>query len=236
MLKVLAAGSLRRAWAPLMARFEADTGIRTETQFGPAGMLRERIEQGESCDLFASANMAHPLTLQRLGMAYDVHPFAGNRLCLSVAKSKLAEGASWLEMLCREELRLGASTPGCDPSGDYTWQLFDNIEQLHPGVGESIKKRARSLVGGPTTLQIPEGELAGAWLIQRDFTDMFIGYRSYARALREHPALAVLDIALEYNIRSVYAFALCEPAGRVLADFLLSARTQQYLVDFGFET
>lgn len=236
MLNILAAGSLRRVWAPLIARFEAETGILIETQFGPAGMLRERIEQGEPCDLFASANITHPLTLQRMGIAQEVHPFAGNRLCLTVAKSVAAENADWLEMLSREDLRLATSTPGCDPSGDYTWQLFDNIEQRNPGLGESIRKRAQPLVGGRATVQVPEGELAGAWLIRNHYADMFIGYRSYAPALREQPEVAVYDIALEYNIRSVYAFAVCHPAAKGLADFLLSAPTQQFLVDFGFET
>jgi molybdate transport system substrate-binding protein len=236
MLKVMAAGSLRRVWAPLMARYEAQTGQSVETHFGPAGLLRERIEKGESCGLFASANMAHPLALRRAGIAQEVHPFAGNRLCLTVAKSKRGERRNWLDLLCRDGLRLATSTPESDPSGDYTWQLFDRIEQLHAGEGEKLRLRARQLVGGPSSMAVPEGQLAAAWLIRSDLTDMFIGYRSYAPALREQPDLDVLEIPLEYNIRSVYALAVCQPAAKPLAEYLLSQPAQQYLVDSGFET
>lgn len=235
MLKVMAAGSLRLVWMPLMARFTAESGIRTQTQFGPAGLLRQRIEEGEACDLFASANMAHPLTLQRAGIAQEVHPFAGNRLCLTMRKSQFDARASWLDMLCRDELRLATSTPGSDPSGDYTWQLFDRIEQLHPGAGIKLRRRAKPLVGGPLSMKVPEGELASAWLIRSGLADIFIGYRSYAPALREQSDVAVMDIPLDYNIRSVYALAQCRHEAKPLADFLLSTDTQRFLVDAGFE-
>lgn len=236
MLKVMAAGSLRRVWAPLMMRFEAETGIKTQTQFGPAGMLRRRIEEGEACDLFASANMAHPLTLKRAGIAQEVHSFAGNCLCLTAAKSALNPGEDWFTLLCRDELRLATSTPIDDPSGDYTWQLFDRIELRHPGCGETLKKRALQLVGGPSSLHVPEGELASAWLIRSGYADIFIGYRSYLPALREQTDMAVLDIPSGYNIRSVYALAQCQAMAKPLASYLLSGSTQRFLVDSGFET
>ncbi|HEY1844657.1 MAG TPA: substrate-binding domain-containing protein [Buttiauxella sp.] len=236
MLKVMAAGSLRRVWAPLMTRFETETGMKTQTRFGPAGLLRQRIEAGEECDLFASANLAHPLALKLAGLAQEVHPFAGNRLCLTVAKQALHEGEGWLDLLRRDELRLATSTPVSDPSGDYTWQFFERIEQLHPGSGERLKERAQQLVGGPSSLKVPEGELASAWLIRRGYADIFIGYLSYAPALRGESDVAVVDIPLDYNIRSVYALAQCQGAAKPLADYLLSDGTQRFLVDAGFET
>lgn len=64
-MRVLAAGSLRRVWPQLMAHFPEAV----ETQFGPAGLLRERIVSGEACDLFASANLAHPQALHVMGRA-----------------------------------------------------------------------------------------------------------------------------------------------------------------------
>ncbi|EIY7504502.1 molybdenum ABC transporter substrate-binding protein, partial [Salmonella enterica subsp. enterica serovar Typhimurium] len=54
-MRILAAGSLRVVWPQLMAAFQADAVC----DFGPAGLLRERIEAGEACDFFASANLAH---------------------------------------------------------------------------------------------------------------------------------------------------------------------------------
>lgn len=53
-LKLLAAGSLKSAFIPLLARFQQQTGIPVDVHFGPAGLLRERIEAGEPCSVFAS--------------------------------------------------------------------------------------------------------------------------------------------------------------------------------------
>ncbi len=61
-LTLLAAGSLKSAFLPLLARFQQLSGIQVEAQFGPAGLLRERIEGGERCSLFACAI---PNTLRR---------------------------------------------------------------------------------------------------------------------------------------------------------------------------
>ena len=38
-----------------------------ELEFGASGLLRERLEQGEAADVFASANMEHPEALSRSG-------------------------------------------------------------------------------------------------------------------------------------------------------------------------
>ena len=45
-LTLLAAGSLRSAFLPLVAHFRQHTGLAVDAQFGPAGLLRERIEAG----------------------------------------------------------------------------------------------------------------------------------------------------------------------------------------------
>ena len=41
-LTLLAAGSLRSAFLPLVAHFRQHTGLAVDAQFGPAGLLRER--------------------------------------------------------------------------------------------------------------------------------------------------------------------------------------------------
>lgn len=46
--------------------------------------------------------------------------------------------------------------------------------------GEAVRKRAVALVGGRQTLPLPAGRLAAEWLINHDYTDIFIGYASYA--------------------------------------------------------
>lgn len=235
-LKVLAAGSLKRAFVPLLARFSEETGIHVETGFGPAGLLRERIEAGEPCSLFASANTAHPQALLAAGRAQAVHSFAGNRLNLTARRTAQTEADDWLALLANPALTLGTSTPGCDPSGDYTWQLFDTIERARPELGEALKQRANKLVGGRDTLSVPAGEIASAWLIRQGFADLFIGYRHYARSLGEQPDLRVVEIPAEWNIHCEYQMALLDDAlaTQRLAQFILGAQGQRFLQDAGF--
>ena len=116
-MHILAAGSLRAVWQSLMACYQEKDVL---CDFGPAGLLRERIEAGEPCDFFASANMTHPQALLDAGRAQSVAPFASNRLCLTVRAEVVREGDDWLSLLTRPDLRIGTSTAGCDPSGDYT--------------------------------------------------------------------------------------------------------------------
>jgi len=224
----------------MMEAFTAQSGIGVTSNFGPAGLLRQRIEQGEKVDLFASANTAHPLALLNKGRALQVASFASNRLCLTVSKAAITARfgtqtlPDWLALLSDISLRVATSTPLADPSGDYTWQLFDKIEQDRPGVGELLRRRAMMLVGGPQSLPVPAGELAAAWLIRTGQCDLFIGYASYAPLLRQQQDLQVIDIPLEQNIRAEYALALCESRAEPLADFILSALGQDYLNQAGF--
>ncbi len=68
-MRILAAGSLRVVWPQLMAAFQADAVC----DFGPAGLLRERIEAGEACD-FCFGEPAHPQALLESGRALRVAP------------------------------------------------------------------------------------------------------------------------------------------------------------------
>lgn len=228
---MLAAGSLRLAFTPLLKQFTQLTGIEVAVQYGPAGLLRERIEAGEACALFASANRAHPQYFLQTGKAYEVHTFSANQLCLTTQKS-----GDWLELLSDPALRIGTSTPGCDPSGDYTWALFDKLEQLKPGIGQRLRERAMPLVGGRDTLSVPAGELASGWIIRQGFADVFIGYAHYEKALRGQSDIRCVPIPAEHNIQCEYQLAVfdksCEVAS--LVEFILGHEGQEFMQAAGF--
>lgn len=230
MLNVLAAGSLKQVWSALMAQFLRHDGVAVTTQFGPAGLLRQRIEAGEACDLFASANAAHPAALTAAGLALRAVPFASNRLCLTATRRAASPADDWLSLLSNPALRLATSTPGSDPSGDYAWQFFDNL----PGLGERLKQRARCLVGGPHSPAVPSGELAAAWLIRSGQADMFLGYASYAPVLRQQSDLLVCDIPEPLNVVARYTAAVCSREGEALGAFLRSAVAIDLLAQGGF--
>ncbi len=233
-LQILAAGSLRGVWPELMAAFSAQSGITAETQFGPAGLLRQRIEQGEVSDFFASANLQHPAILRQKGLAKETGRFTANSLCLTARRDVVTESDNWLSLLLRNDLHLATSTPLCDPSGDYTWQLFDNIEQRHLGLGEQLKRKARPLVGGPNSMPVPTGELAARWLIDEGHAELFIGYTSYQPRLMLHSQLQVFTIPEPYNVSAEYGWATLSSAAQPLAKFLTSPIAQQILQQHGF--
>jgi molybdate transport system substrate-binding protein len=233
-LHILAAGSLRGVWPDLIAAFHHQTGLTTDTHFGPAGLLRQRIEQGEHCDLFASANLQHPATLLQRGLAMHTGKFAANSLCLTARRDVVTESDTWLSLLKRDDLRLATSTPLSDPSGDYTWQLFDNIGQVYPGCGERLKQRAHQLVGGIDSLAVPTGELAAQWLIDQQHADLFIGYASYAPRLINHPHLQVLSIPEPFNIQAEYGWATFTHSANPLAAFLSTTAARAILQQNGF--
>ena len=221
-MRVLAAGSLRGVWPQLMRHFPQAV----ETRFGPAGLLRERIEAGEPCDLFASANLAHPQALHPLA----VIPFTRNKLCLTARSDVLSAGDDWLSLLTRDDLRVATSTAGADPSGDYTQVLFTRMGEA----GEAVRSRARALVGGRDSAPIPAGKLAAEWIIHSGQADLFIGYASYGAKLQEIAGLTVLDIPKSVNPQAEYACAVMTPQGQMLADFLQSDTAQAILRKAGF--
>lgn len=225
-MQILAAGSLKGVWPALMAYFPAPV----ETRFGTAGLLRERIEAGESCDLFASASEDHPQTLLAAGRALAVMPFTSNRLCITVRRDCLLPGDDWFTLLTRDSLRIATSTPGTDPSGDYTQVLFSRMGNA----GEAVRQRALPLAGGRDSPVIPTGRLAAEWIIQADMADLFIGYASYRTALSRAAGLTVLDIPAAVNPVARYACAVITPEAQRLATFLGSEQAKGVLRDAGF--
>ena len=146
------------------------------------------------------------------------------------------DGLDWLALLSTPRLRLATSTPGCDPSGDYTWQLFARIEARYPGLGNAMAGRAQQLVGGRDSLSVPPGEIAGAWLIRQNLADLFIGYAHYGPALATCDDLRTLTIPAPWNIRCDYQLARlrADPAALALYRFILGDVGQGYLRQAGF--
>lgn len=233
-LRIFAAGSLRRAFTAWIDAYRTRTGNEIDVVFGPAGLLRQLITQGEKVDLFASANTQHPRALAERGNVIELRLFAANRLCLTARRERVSADDCWLDMLRSPDLTLATSTPGTDPGGDYAQQLFANIERLHPGVGKQIAKKARHLVGGRNSVTIPAGEIAAGWLIHQGLADTFIGYQSNRLPLREDPRLQLFTIPESYNVRADYMLATFSERATALADELCSDIGQRYLQEQGF--
>lgn len=136
-IRIFSASSFRYALQELAEVFKQTYSVKIELILGPAGLLRQRIEQGETCDVFISANRNNVEILARNKRLYQQAVTAFNRLVLTTSNAVLFRN-SVFELLFDRTLRLATSTPVCDPCGDYTWQLFDKIETLFPTQGEFL--------------------------------------------------------------------------------------------------
>ena len=220
-LSVFAAGSLRHA-LPAMA--EA-VGLTLDIRFGPAGLLRGQIEGGSRPDLFLSASMKHARAVGRLADYGEAAPLLENRLCLFGRAEILADGDALRAMLDPDS-RLGTSTPGADPGGDYTLAVFDRAEMVQPGSRAMLLDRARPLVGG----DLPGKKAASGSpvfdLFRSGKVDIFLGYRTTAVDVTGRcPGLAILDLPPELAVRPVYGIVARDTdAARAALDGLRSLK------------
>jgi ABC-type molybdate transport system substrate-binding protein len=177
-LRVFAAGSTRGVIAAIAEDYTEATGQKFELTFGPAGLLLNRIRKEGGADVYVSANMDHPQRLFREGAGTRPVIFARNRLCVTGRAELGLTQANLLDKLLDPSIKIGTSTPGADPGGDYAWQFFDRAEAVRHGAREALIKNARQLVGGPASPKLPAGETAVHYYFSRHEADVFIGYCS----------------------------------------------------------
>lgn len=247
-----AAGSLRGVFSEICTAFSATTGIPVQGEFGGSGSLRERIEEGAEFDLFASADMGHPQKLVAAGRAKDVVRFTGNRLCVFARREIGLTSGNFLDMALSSSMRLGTSTPGSDPSGDYTWQMFDAAETIRPGAAAVLKEKARKLMGGKRP-PVPgpghdlppagrrehmEGPGVFRHLLEDDGVDMFILYYTAGKSvLQQGLPLDIVELPPGLAQKADYGMAVLKPEKRgvsAFAGFIMGEAGQSILRQAGF--
>lgn len=151
-----AAGSLEAALGELASNYATQYKTAVKTRFGPSGLLRKGIEEGDRPELFASANMAHPERLAATGWGGPVVLFARNQLCALVQPELEVSSDTLLDALLRPDLRVGTSTPKADPSGDYAWALFERRRSCAPAASRCSPARPCSLQAVPRARRRPK--------------------------------------------------------------------------------
>jgi ABC-type molybdate transport system substrate-binding protein len=245
-LTVHAAGSLRGALTELARAFEAQQpGTHVVLVFGASGLLKERLLAGEASDVFASANMAHPQALAAAGKADAVQRFTRNAMCVLAHPSVAPTSEGLAAALLHPALRVGTSTPGADPSGDYAFELFDRIERSGAGPAGSaaaLKAKALQLTGGPQSPPPPAGRNVYGMLVAERQADLFVTYCTNATlALREQPSLKTVAVPAAWGVAADYGIAALrsgdaprEALGRRFVEFVLAPDAQALLARHGF--
>src|SRR5215471_3096942 len=138
-LHVVGAGSLTDAFTDLIRRFPAGADTIAMPEFGPSGLMREKIELGMNADLFASADMEQARRLAIGHPERSVIHFTRNRLCAIARPAVGLTGANMLDRLLDPAVRLATSTPGADPGGDYAWAVFARAEAIRTGARAALE-------------------------------------------------------------------------------------------------
>ena len=239
-LCVFHAGSLGRAMGLIGDAFRAGTDQDVRLVASGSGSLRQRIEQGERPDLFASADLGHPRALTAQGLAQAPAIFARNTQCLLVRRGLGLSPPQVVDRLLDPGIRVGVSTPGLDPGGDYAWDLFGRIGALRPGAAERLKAKALRLVGDPA-LPLPPREYPRhqvLWHLEEGRADVFLVYLTTAlQAIQEAEWAELVELPVELRVRAVCGLCVlqgAQPAAVQLRAFILGPEGQAILRNCGF--
>jgi molybdenum ABC transporter molybdate-binding protein len=242
-IALYAAGSLRGALTETVKAFTAQGGDRVTAKFGPSGALKDEIAKdakagGAKADVFASANMEHPIALRDARLSGPVFLFARNRLCALARPGLAVDSASLLARMLDPAVTLGTSTPKSDPSGDYAWEVFAKADAITPGARATLEAKARKLAGAPDSAAPPPGQAVYGWHIAQGRADIFLAYcTAAAEAKQQHPDQQIIQLPPELAVAADYGLTVMNaapPAAARFARFVLSVAGQRILTSFGF--
>jgi molybdate transport system substrate-binding protein len=233
-VRLFAAGSLRAAMGDIIKA----SGMAVQGTFGASGLLRERIEKGESAEVFASADMGHPQKLAADGRAGKVALFTRNRLCALASSKVQVTPENLLQRMLDPAVKLATSTPKADPSGDYAWLLFDKAENVRPGATAALQAKALKLSGGPDSPPPPKDRNVYGFLVEKGDADIYLAYCTAAlQAKAEVPGLQIVQIPEALAVGADYGLTVIKgarPEAERFAQYVLSKPGQEILARHGF--
>jgi molybdate transport system substrate-binding protein len=237
-LKVLAAGSLKDAFTAIFADYSKQYGASFAPVWGPSGVLRERLQNGEPFDIFASAALPHAQALTDAGIAGPSVMFAKNALCIVTSADLNLDSNNLIETMLRPDIKIGTSTPVSDPAGDYTWEMFHKVDSQRPGAFDILSKKAQQLFGGPATTASVNGRPRLLAALDDRQIDLFVYYCSGAKQImRDFSGYKSIGLPPALSVGPEYGLTVSRKAQPGVADFamyLMSPQGQGALKSFGF--
>ncbi len=237
-IRVMAAGSLTDAFTAIFADYTKQYGGSFSPVWGPSGTLRERLQNGEAFDIFASAALPHAQALTEAGVSGPSVLFTRNALCVVTDATTALDSANLVETLLKPDIRIGTSTPVSDPAGDYTWEIFHRIDVQRPGAFKILSEKAQQLFGGAATTTPVNGRPRLLVALDERQIDLFIYYCSGTRGIVKASAkYKSIEMPPELSVGPEYGLTVSRKASPGAADFamyLLSPQGQASLKAFGF--
>lgn len=233
-----ASGTLHGAFAEIAKTFTQQTGFIVDQTYGASPQLSRRIEDGESVDIFASADTANPERLERNGRSGAVTIFAHNRLCLLV-KPAVAGTRPADEIMLDPAVRLITAIPVLDSAGDYAEATFAKLDARRPGSKAALDAKALRLFANRDVV-VPAGADPGAYLlVTANRGDAFLSWcTAAASSVKTNPAqLRSLDLPPDIVVNANYGLTLRNGApveAGILRGFIVSPAGQSILERYGF--
>ena len=232
--------SVRAPLAEAAQAFAAQTGIVVDQTYGAGGKLRERLQNGESADIFVSGDVDDARRLNDAGTFGPVTIPTRTQLCLLV-KSAIAGTRPVADLLLDPAVRVVTgivSPPHSDPAGDYAEVLFRKIDRLRPGSLAVLDAKALRYPG--PALSVPAGSDVQPYLLlisnQADASLLYCA--SLVALTAAYPAqLRSLALPPELAVQADFGLTLRNGAPAEAArfrDFLRSDAGQAIFVKYGF--
>jgi molybdate transport system substrate-binding protein len=238
-LKVMGAGSLRAAMTDLLQHFPKQSDEVDTPEFGASGLMRQKIEGGEHADVFASADLEQPHKLAAGHPERLVILFARNTLC-ALARPELGlNEANFLDRLLDPGVRIATSTPGSDPLGTYSWEVFARADSVKPGARATLEAKAKKLVGGgEKTPPLVAGKGAVEGIFLSDQADVMLIYCSAVAAVqKEVPTLTSVKLPSALAVQPADGLVILDskPVALRFVAFVMSEEGQATLQRHGLE-
>ncbi|MEA3140165.1 MAG: molybdate transport system substrate-binding protein [Gammaproteobacteria bacterium] len=240
-VRLHAAGSLRAAMTDIAKAYTGTYGISVQTNFGASGAMRDRLASGEPGDVFASADMGNPQALMRTGKAGPVVLFARNHLCAIVRPGLAVTSENILTKMLDPSIKVGTSTPGSDPGGDYAWEVFRKADAQRPGSRATLEAKALKIGNAAGSMAVPPSATnAVVWLFNEKRVDIFLAYCTGGRSIAaELPGVATVALPPTLAVEATYGLTLLTAGNRdraaQFAFYILSPAGQKILADHGFD-
>ena len=237
--KVMSAGSLRAALTDLLQRFPLQSDTMDPPEFGSSGLMRQKIENGATADIFTSADMEQPRRLAAGHPERLVIHFARNSMCALARPNLGLNQANFLDRLLDPAVRIATSTPGSDPLGTYSFEVFARADALKPGARATLEAKAKKLVdGGEKTPPLVPGKGAVEGIFLSDQADVMLIYCSAVPALQsEIPSLTFIKLPSALTVEPADGMVILnsKPVALRFVAFVMSEEGQAILRNHGFE-
>ncbi len=235
---IMAAGSMLQLLPRLLIACPKVDESKFKTVFGPSSSLRGKIENGQHCDLFISANSTHTDALVKAEIFGRAAVLGLNPTVLVYRSEIDVADNGILQLLTDPCWQLGMSTIGLDPNTDE-FEILSKISEATESDPQVLASRTRLITGGREDPNAPKGRNQYGWIMETQEVDLLLTFQSNAiDAVADNPTLRFTQLPLSIRVIGQFGIGVSVDYRREikeLYDWLLSTEGKNVLEQNGLE-